>query len=368
MTEVQEMTFCCALGLSAMFATLGVKSPVQSVSRARLESEPIVSTKPSEDPRLSSNWGLERIHAPEAWKQGRGEKGVIVAIIDTGCDTTHSSLAQNIWHNPGEMGLDDSGLPKQSNGIDDDDNGFVDDFQGWNFSEDSGDVSDGHGHGTHVAGIVGGVEGVAPHVSLMILKYYDPDAPAIDNVDNTVAAIRYAVANGANIINYSAGGGVKNQEELAALKWAAEKGVLVVAAAGNEGLDSDQFPFYPADYDLPNILSVTAVDQYDELLRTSNFGLRSVAIAAPGKNIYSTLPNEQHGYLTGTSQATAFATGVAALMMSKYPQLRNPKLLIAHLMKHSSRRQTLMAKTRSSAVLDARMALENWDIQVTERE
>lgn len=368
MTEVQEMTFCCALGLSAMLATLGLKSPVESVSRAKIESVPIVSTKPSEDPRLSSQWGLERIHAPEAWKQGRGEREVVVAIIDTGCDVHHSSLSQSIWHNPGEMGLDDSGRLKQSNGIDDDDNGFVDDFQGWNFSEDSGDVSDDHGHGTHVAGIIGGAEGVAPRVSLMILKYYDPEAPALDNVANTIAAIRYAVANGANIINYSAGGGIKNEAELAALKWAEEKGVLVVAAAGNEGVDSDQYPFYPADYDLPNILSVTAVDQFDELLRTSNFGSRSVAIAAPGKNIYSTLPGEQHGYLTGTSQATAFASGVAALMMSKYPQLHNPKQLIAHLMKHSSYRQTLASKLRSSAVLDARMALENWDIQVTERE
>lgn len=371
MTEVQEITICCALGLVSMFATLvalDVQSPTSSANRTKLESEPIVSTKPSEDPQLSSNWGLERIHAPEAWKQGRGNKEVVVAIIDTGCDVHHTSLAKSIWHNPGETGLDNSGLPKQSNGIDDDDNGFVDDFQGWNFSEDSNDVSDDHGHGTHVAGIVGGLEGVAPRVSLMILKYYDPNAPALDNVASTVAAIRYAVKMGADIINYSAGGGVRNAAEYEALKWAAQKGVLVVAAAGNEGLDSDLFPFYPADYDLPNILSVTAVDQFDELLRTSNYGARSVAIAAPGKNIYSTLPNGQHGYLTGSSQATAFVSGVAALLLAKYPHLHNPKLLIEHLLKHSSRRQTLAAKLRSSAVLDAQMALQNWDIQVTERE
>jgi subtilisin family serine protease len=368
MTQTQEMTFCCALGLAAFVTTLELNSPLEKISRHRLEGDPIVSTKPSEDSRLSSNWGLERIHAPQAWKQGRGSKEVLVAIIDTGCDTLHPDLVKSVWHNPGEIGLDDSGLPKQSNGIDDDDNGFVDDFQGWNFSEDSNDVTDDHGHGTHVAGIIGGIDGVAPRVSLMILKYYNPAADPLENLANTINAIKYAVNMGADIINYSAGGGVKNEKEYEVLKWAAEKGVLVVAAAGNEGLDSDYFPFYPADYDLPNILSVTATDQYDELLRTSNFGARSVALAAPGKNIYSTLPNEQHGYLTGSSQATAFATGVAALLMAHRPQMRNPKLLIDHLIKNSIHRQTLAYKVRSSAVLDAQMALENWDIQVTETE
>lgn len=370
MTEVREMTFCCALGLAAFVATLEVKSPFVDKSRMRLEGEPIVSTKPSEDPRLSSNWGLERIHAPEARKQeqGRGTKGVLVAIIDTGCDVHHPDLSASVWHNPGEMGLDADGLPKQSNGIDDDDNGFVDDFQGWNFSDDSNDVEDEHGHGTHVAGIIGGVEGVSPRVSLMILKYYDPAAPPMANVANTIAAIRYAVKMGADVINYSAGGGVRNAQEFAALKWAEEKGVLVVAAAGNEGLDSDHFPFYPADYDLTNILSVTAVDQYDDLLSTSNYGVRSVALAAPGKNIYSTLPNGQHGYLTGSSQATAFATGVAALLIARHPELRNPKLMIEYLVKNSSRRPALISKLRSGGVLDARKAMQNWDIQVTERE
>lgn len=368
MTDVQEMTFCCALGLAAFTATLEWKSPLESMGRARLEGEPIVSTKPSEDSHLSSNWGLERIHAPQAWKQGRGSKGVLVAIIDTGCDVHHPDLEQNIWHNPGEMGLDVSGLPKQSNGIDDDDNGFVDDFQGWNFSSDSNDVTDDHGHGTHVAGIIGGVDGVSPRVSLMILKYYDPEAYPTDNLANTIAAIRYAVKMGADIINYSAGGGVKNLEELDALKWAQESGVLVIAAAGNEGLDSDFFPFYPADYDLPNILSVTAVDQYDELLRTSNYGVRSVALAAPGKNIYSTLPNGQHGYLTGSSQATAFVTGVAALLIAREPHLRNPELLAQHLIKNSSHRQALVSKLRSASVLDAELAIESWQsaFQVTE--
>jgi subtilisin family serine protease len=285
---------------------------------------------------------------------------VVVAIIDTGCDVHHPDLAENIWHNPGEIGLDDSGFPKQSNGIDDDDNGFVDDFHGWNFSANNGDVSDDHGHGTHIAGIIGAehAAGTSPHVSLMILKYFDSEASGPENLRHTIAAIRYAVKMGADIINYSGGGVVRSSEEEAALRWASAQGVLVVAAAGNEGVNSDFYHFYPADYDLPNILSVGAIDRNEQLMKISNYGIHTVALAAPGKNIYSTLPGGQHGFMSGTSQATAFATGVAALLIANDPQMRNPQALIQHLISSASRRPGLRGKLRSSGVLDAKLALE----------
>jgi subtilisin family serine protease len=140
----------------------------------------------------------------------------------------------------------------------------------------------------------------------------------------------------------------------------------VVAAAGNEGVNSDFFHFYPADYDLPNILSVGAIDKDENLMHISNYGINTVHLAAPGKNIYSTLPNGQYGYMSGTSQATAFATGVAALLIANDPQMRNPRALIQHLIKNSSRRAALRGKLRSSGLLDAKLALESSDLELTQ--
>src|SRR5262249_8498251 len=162
---------------------------------------------------------------------------------------------------------------KENNGIDDDGNGFVDDIHGWNFTDGTNDVMDEHGHGTHVAGIIGakqrglsGSIGVSPDVSLMILKYYDPTQNGRNNLINTIRAMKYAIRMGADIINYSGGGSLRSTDEEKVLLEAAEKNVLVVAAAGNEGENSDYHHYYPANYGLPNILSVTALDQRDRLL------------------------------------------------------------------------------------------------------
>ena len=358
-----EIFLSCTLGLSAIFAYTFMKKEKPLKEHRQ---EPTVMSGESEDPALSLNWGLEEVHAPAAWKHQKGSRNVIVAVIDTGCDIHHPDLKDNIWRNPGEGGLDRNGDPKSSNGIDDYGNGFVDDFHGWNFSGNNNDVTDEHGHGTHIAGIIGAEKlngmssgGVAPHVSLMILKYFDPEATGPENLRHTISAIHYAVKMGADIINYSGGGMLRSHEEEEALRWAAAQGVLVVAAAGNEGANSDFMPFFPADYDLPNILSVGAIDRDEHLMRISNYGIHSVALAAPGKNIYSTLPNGQYGFMTGTSQATAFATGVAALLIAQDPQMRNPQALIQHMIKYSSKRTALHGKLRSGGLLDAKLALEN---------
>lgn len=154
------------------------------------------------------------------------------------------------------------------------------------------------------------------------------------------------------------GGGIlRSQEEQSALEWAAGHGVLVVAAAGNEGLNSDFFHFYPADYDLTNILSVGAVDRKSQPLAISNFGKSTVDISAPGKNIYSTLPGGEHGFMTGTSQATAFVSGISALIMSHQPELRKPERLIHHLLGQTRRLPQLRGLSRSEAVADASRAL-----------
>ncbi len=365
MNGLRDIFLSCVLALAA---TVTLTRILEKEPHQPPPDEPVTSTGEITDDNLSLTWGLRQIHAEEAWKNHRGSKDIIVAVIDTGCDIHHPDLAENLWRNPGESGLDENGMPKAANGIDDDDNGFVDDFHGWNFSSNTSDLEDEHGHGTHIAGIIGahrlngfGPTGIAPHVSLMILKYFDHDASGKDNLNHTVAAIRYAVNMGADIINYSGGGSMKSAAEEEALNWAASQGVLVVAAAGNEGLNSDFYPFYPADYKLPNILSVAATDRTEGLMNMSNFGVQSVHLAAPGKNIFSTLPNGQYGYMSGTSQATAFVSGVAALLMANDFQLHEPQALIAHLLKHSAARPKLKGKVRSGAMLDAQKALESSD-------
>jgi subtilisin family serine protease len=364
MKGLKEILLSFSLGLATILTFTLTQKKERSIP---VHDEPTAISGESEDANLSLTWGVQEIHAPAAWKRQTGSRNVTVAVIDTGCDVHHPALSRNIWINPGESGLDRFGNNKASNGVDDDGNGFVDDLHGWNFADHDSDIADDHGHGTHIAGIIGAEHGtgVSPHVSLMILKYFNPDASGPDNLRHTISAIRYAVKMGADIINYSGGGVVKSREEEEALRWAAAQGVLVVAAAGNEGVNSDFFHFYPADYDLPNILSVAAIDQHEELMRISNYGIQTVALAAPGKNIYSTLPGGEYGYMSGTSQATAFATGVAALLIANDPQMRNPRALISHMLASASRRTALRTKLRSAGILDAKLALERSNLELS---
>lgn len=199
------------------------------------------------DPFIREKWGLSATKTQKAWEVSQGSKDIIVAVIDTGVDIRHKDLTENLWVNKGEVGLDKNGKDKTSNGVDDDANGFIDDVHGWNFVANTNDLTDNHGHGTHIAGIVGakggngfGISGVAPKVSLMTLKYYDPKSPGANNLKNTIQAIRYAIKMNAKIINYSGGGTEYSAEEFAAVKEAEKKGILFVAAAGNERSNSDE--------------------------------------------------------------------------------------------------------------------------------
>ncbi|MDR3607026.1 MAG: S8 family peptidase [Oligoflexia bacterium] len=260
------------------------------------------------------NWGLindssekSDIRAVDAWRLQEGSAKIVVAVIDTGLDATHRDLTKNVWHDPNSPSI-----------------------YGWNFVVDHANPIDDHGHGTHIAGIIGavadpqnGVSGVAHHVSIMPVKYYSDANPGSVNLRNTVAAINYAVEHGARIINYSGGGPEFSEDEYLAIKKAEARGVLFVAAAGNEHQDTDlsENYYYPAAYRLSNIISVAATDIRNTILPSSNWGHKRVDIAAPGENIYSTLPGGRYGYMTGTSQATAFVTGVAALLLSQDPTL-----------------------------------------------
>ncbi len=318
------------------------------------------------DPSVEAQYHLANIHAQKAWTRDRalGSRKVKVCVIDTGVDVNHPDLKANLWVNPGETGKDKYGQDKATNQVDDDLDGCVDDVHGCNLITGTGDITDHHGHGTHVAGIIGatgdhglGVVGVSPRVTLIIAKYYDPYSPSANNLLNTVKSIHYCVAHHADIINYSGGGLEPSPQERAAIEEARQHGILFVAAAGNEESDSDYHHYYPANYGLDNIISVTAYDRNDKVLPSSNYGARTVDIAAPGKNIFSTLPGGQYGYLTGTSQATAVVTGVAALIKSQYPDFDATRL-IRHLTETGDLDPIRLAgKTRYEKRLNAYRAL-----------
>jgi thermitase len=316
------------------------------------------------DPAIKQAWGLKKSDAARAWSISRGSKKVVVAVIDTGIDANHEDLKNNLWTNLGESGLDADGRDKATNGIDDDGNGLIDDVHGWNYVSNNNNLTDNHGHGTHIAGIIGaeagnhkGIIGISPDVSIMVLKYYDPKVPNTDNLKNTVAGIQYAVRMGANIINYSGGGTDFSQEEHDAIESAERKGILFVAAAGNERSNSDEHHYYPADYKLKNIISVTAIDPTTEVLASSNYGTDTVDIAAPGQNILSCLPNSTYGLMTGTSQATAFVTGAAVLVMAHKDLYGQPEEIKKYILATGDSSASLMAKTKTSRQLNLYKAL-----------
>jgi subtilisin family serine protease len=271
------------------------------------------------DTYYSSQWGLVKVLANKVWDTCKGSDNTIVAVIDSGIDLNHPDLKDHIWKNPGETNCSD--------GIDNDNNGFVDDCYGWNFVSNSNNTQDDNGHGTHVAGIIGAVtnnsEGVAGlnwYVKLMPVKSFNSDG--YGDVANLIKAINYAVNNGAKIINLSSEFyGPPSQALYDAIKSAGDRGVLFVAAAGNDSWNNDKTPVWPASFNLSNIISVGASDQYDNLAYFSNYGQKTVHLLAPGTDIFSTYfdkTNNQSTYksLEGTSMATPFVSGAAALLMS----------------------------------------------------
>ncbi|MBM3382353.1 MAG: hypothetical protein FJY29_07920 [Betaproteobacteria bacterium] len=281
------------------------------------ENPPSLPRRPRRDPQNGKVWGLAKIGAPAAWNISRGDVQVVVADIDSGVDYNHEDLINNIWRNPREIPNDNK---------DNDGNGFVDDVMGWDFYNKDNRPWDDNGHGTHTSGTLGatggngvGVSGVAPRVSIMPIKFLSRYGSG--TTEDAIRSINYAVDAGAHILSNSWGGdefSLALQEAIAA---AAAKNVLFVAAAGNDGADNDTVPMYPAAYDLPNVVAVAASDSNEQLADFSNFGLRTVHLAAPGDVIHSTLPLSRYGIMSGTSMACPAVAGAAALLKAYRPGL-----------------------------------------------
>lgn len=299
-----------------------------------------------DDPLTNQLWGLHNtgqtggvsgadIQANEAWNIVTGSPNVVVGIIDTGIDWTHEDLVDNIWQNLAEDADGDGRVlewngsmwqfdPGDENGIDDDGNGYVDDFVGWDFRNNDNDPFDGHGHGTHVAGTVGangnnskGVAGVTWDVQLAGLKFLSDSGSGY--TDDAIEALDYAVNMGFRISNNSWGGGAYSDALYESLENARDNNHLFIASAGNAGKNTDNYTHYPSSYNTNNVISVAATNHNDLLSYFSNYGASSVDLAAPGSDILSCKPGNTYAAHNGTSMATPHVVGACALLWGLYP-------------------------------------------------
>ncbi len=386
-----------------------VAEPVTALSLAEVDRVSIDAVP--NDPQFGSMWNLRNtgssggtadadIDADAAWSRLTGSLATVVAIIDTGIDYTHPDLYKNLWLNQGELptglrlvdtdtdrlitfwdlnampnggsvidanangridGYDVLHDPRWADRHDNDHNGKIDDLIGWDFVHNDNDPYDDNGHGTHVAGTMGalgnnglGVAGINWKIQLAALKTLDVSGGG-STVD-AASALDYAVRQGIRISNNSWGGGAYSSVLASAIGNARAAGHVFVAAAGNDGRNLDASPYYPASYGLDNVVAVASSDRYDGLSGFSNYGPRSVDLAAPGSSILSTLQGGGYGLKSGTSMAAPHVAGAIALVWSAYPTL-DYRSVIARILGNVDRTASLSGKVATSGRLNVDRAL-----------
>lgn len=289
------------------------------------------------------------INAQEAWKITKGSKNIKIAVIDTGVDYTHPDLKNNMWVNEAEK--------NGKSGVDDDGNGYVDDIHGWDVANNDGDPMDGNGHGTHCAGTIAaehdnntGIAGVMAKASIVAVKFLT-DQGSGSTVD-AIKAIDYATKIDVDIMSNSWGGGGSSEALKDAIERAKDKGIIFTAAAGNSGTDNDNQAHYPSNYDVENVISVAAHNYSDELAYFSCYGSETVHVAAPGRNILSTTPNNSYAVYSGTSMATPHVSGVIGLYLAENGRIPVGQLrqkLMESSVYGSGYRKTIISKGRVDA-------------------
>ena len=319
------------------------------------------------DPRFGEQWALFNdgsrgglkgadISATTAWAVTTGSDKVVVAVLDSGVDYTHSDLASNIWLRP------DNVKPYE-----DKDLGTIQDLHGYNAIENNADPMDDNGHGTHCAGIIGaeggndiGIAGVNWKVQIMPLKFMN--AGGYGTTKDAIEAINYVIDRrkaGVNVrvISASWGSTQKSKALEDVIRKAYEAGILFVAASGNSSTNNDRTPHYPSSYNVPNVISVAALDRNDQLASFSNYGVKSVAIAAPGVDILSTWLGDEYEEKSGTSMATPVVSGVAALIVAHSPKISVDELR-TKLLASVDQLNSLKGKIASGGRINAAKALE----------
>lgn len=257
------------------------------------------------------------VSALNAWKITTGSRDIKIAVIDTGVDYNHEDLKNNMMINQAEL--------NGSEGVDDDGNGYIDDVYGYDFANNDADPMDGHGHGTHCAGVIGavhnniGIAGIMKDVQILAIKFLTDSGSG--TLEAAMKAIDYATSRGVHVMSNSWGGGGRSEALYEAIARAQDAGILFTAAAGNSNSDNDTTPSYPASYKLDNVVSVGAHDGKGQKANFSSYGQNTVHVFAPGVDIYSTVSNNKYGKMSGTSMATPHVSGVAGLVLANEPNM-----------------------------------------------
>jgi len=340
--------------------------PVTNSPQDLLLRENDANTVLPNDPMFKDQWALNNVgqnggkakadlNALNAWLKTQGSSDVVVAVLDSGVDYTHPDLVANMWIRP-------DNIPQYR----DDELGTFNDLHGFNAADNQSDPMDDNGHGTHCAGIIGaegdndeGIAGINWKVEIMPLKFMGRGG--FGTTKDAIEAINYAIERkraGVNVkvINASWGSTMYSKALEDAIRAAGEEGILFVAAAGNNSTNNDKQPHYPSNYKLPNVISVAALDRNDQLASFSNYGVNTVHVAAPGKDILSTWLNDGYREASGTSMATPYVAGVAALVLASEPKLSMEKLR-ERVLQSVDKLDSLNGKVESGGRINAAKAL-----------